>query len=350
MQAINMYKVKDLRIESVEKPSPEEDEVLIKVMAVGVCGSDIPRINKKGAHTSPIIPGHEFAGEIVELGKRIQDYKIGDHVSVAPLMPCYTCKWCQEGEYGLCEDYLYYGSRNDGAFAEYIAVKSANVVKIADDLPFDWGALMDPLANAIHVFIRGEVTKNDTLTIFGMGAIGLLAIQYAKYLGIKKVIAVDIQDGKLISAKENGADHVVNSSKENVNEKINDYTNGHGTSAVFEISGSSIAQIQAVQAARKMGRIVFHGISNEDLNIPNKVLDYILRGQLTLKGSWNSFSEPFPGNEWSTAADLLNTRQIDASKLITHKYGLNGIPKVFERIDTEEFFFNKIMFYPNNKK
>lgn len=350
MKAIVMHAIKDLKVTEVKKPSPKADEVLLKIYAVGVCGSDIPRINKKGSHVLPIIPGHEFAGQIVEIGTNVTGWKINDKATAAPLIPCNKCNWCKQGIYSLCEDYKYYGSRNNGAFAEYLAVKSANLVKLDKNLPYDWGATIDPAANAIHAFLRADVTKNDTLTVFGMGSIGLFAVQYAKVIGIKNIISIDVNDKKLEAAKESGANHVINSRKEDVSEKVKEYTNGEGSSVVFDMSGSPIAQVQALQVARKMGRIVYLGISNSNLDYPKDAVEKILREQLSIMGSWNSFSNPFPGREWTEAADLMSQRKLNPDKIITQKLELDDVPETFRKLDEEPFYFNKIMFYPHGKK
>ncbi|MFD1416755.1 galactitol-1-phosphate 5-dehydrogenase [Oceanobacillus jeddahense] len=349
MKAVQMFAVKDLRVNEVEKPAPQDDEVLLKIMAVGVCGSDIPRINHKGPHVLPVIPGHEFAGEVIEVGKEVTGWEVSDRAAVAPLIPCNQCEWCEQGLYSLCEDYKYYGSRNDGAFAEYLAVKAENLLKLNKTTPFDWGATVDPAANAIHAFFRGDIGKEDTLTVFGMGAIGLFAIQYAKAIGITKIIAVDINTEKLETAKSCGADYLINSGNESVIEKIKEYTNGDGTTAVLEMSGAAIAQVQAVQAAAKMGRIVYLGINNGNLDIPNDAINKILRGQLSIIGSWNSFSNPFPGKEWTESVRLMEEGKLNPGKLITHRLGLDDVPEVFRKIDKEPFHFNKIMFYPHGE-
>lgn len=350
MKAIVMHAIKDLKVTDVKKPSPKSDEVLLKIHAVGVCGSDIPRINKKGSHILPIIPGHEFAGEVVEIGTDVTGWEIHDKATAAPLIPCNECKWCKQGIYSLCEDYKYYGSRNDGAFAEYLSVKAANMVKLDKDVPYDWGATIDPAANAIHAFLRANIIRNDTLTIFGMGAIGLFAIQYAKVIGIENIIAIDVNDKKLEAAKECGANIVINSRNEDALQKVKEYTNGQGTSAVFEMSGSPIAQVQALQVASKMGRIVYLGISNSNLDYPKDAVEKILRGQLSIMGSWNSFSKPFPGREWTEAAELMAKGELNPDKIITQKLGLDDVPETFRKIDEEPFYFNKIMFYPHGEK
>lgn len=349
MKAIVMTEIKHLELRNVDMPLPEPDEVLVKIMAVGVCGSDIPRILKFGSHVLPIIPGHEFAGEIVGLGDDVKGWKIGDKVSAAPLIPCNECEWCKKGIYSLCEDYKYYGSRNDGAFAQYLAVKAENLLKLSEDTPFDWGATIDPAANAIHAFFRAKAGGEDTLAVFGLGAIGLFAIQYAKVLGMKRIIAVDINDDKLEVAKKCGATHIVNSLKEDPVEKVLEYTDGEGVSVSFDMSGVPSAQVQAVLVAGKMGRIVYLGISHAGLSYPEKAVDNILRYQLSVIGSWNSFSSPFPGREWTEAARLMDEKKFNPELLISHKLPLEEVPEIFEKIEKKEIVFNKIMFYPNGR-
>lgn len=350
MKAILMKKVKDLQYVDYPKPSPKEDEVLLKIMAVGVCGSDIPRMLVYGSHVLPIIPGHEFAGCVEELGTDVKGWNIGDKATAAPLLPCNNCEMCKKGIYSLCEDYKYYGSRNNGAYAQYLCVKAENLLRLDKDTPYDWGATIDPAANAIHAYLRGDGTKEDTVCVFGLGAIGLFAVQYAKYLGCKQIIAVDINDDKLNDAKKCGATDTINSLKVDLLEEIDHITQKNGANLVLEMSGFPGAQHQAILSASKMGRIVFLGISHKGLELSAEAVDKIERYQLSIKGSWNSFSNPFPGFEWTEAAKLMNNKGFNPDLLISHKYPLSKLPEVFKRIDKKDpsFVYNKIMFYPHN--
>ena len=347
MRAIQMTEVKHLQLIETAKPAPGSDEVLLKIMAVGICGSDIPRILQFGSHVLPIIPGHEFAGEIVEIGSEVGGWEIGDRACAAPLLPCHECEWCQKGEFSLCEKYKYYGSRNDGAFAEYLAVKAENLVKLSQDTPFDWGATVDPAANAIHAFLRGDVTPEDSVCVFGLGAIGLFAIQYAKAMGIKTIVAVDIDDSKLENAVECGATFTVNSLKNDAVKAVLDHTNGKGVTVSFDMSGAPVAQHNAILVTGKMGSVVFLGISHKGLELSEQAVDNILRYQLAIKGSWNSFSNPFPGKEWTEAARLMGEKKLNPDLLISHKLLLEDVPDTFKKIDEKSIIFNKIMFYPN---
>lgn len=359
MKAILMRAPKDLKYEEYPDPVPESDEVLIKVMAVGVCGSDIPRMLVYGAHVSPIIPGHEFAGKIVKVGSGVKDWKVGDKASAAPLLPCGECEWCKKGIYSLCENYKYYGSRNNGAYAQYLAVKADNLLRLDADTPYAWGATIDPAANAVHAFLRGNGTGDDTVMVYGLGAIGLFAVQYAKYLGCKTIIVSDVNDDKLETARQCGATYTINSLKEDPVAKAKEYTNGKGADFVMDMSGVPTAQHQAILSAGKMGRVVFLGISHKGLNLSAQAVDQIERYQLTVRGSWNSFSNPFPGFEWTKSAELMNEKVFNPDLLISHRFPLEELPSVFAKIaanyDPENrnnpnfkpFVYNKIMFYPN---
>lgn len=348
MKAIRMRAPKDLKFEEVPEPVIKDDEVLMKIMAVGVCGSDIPRMLVYGAHVSPITPGHEFAGKIIEVGKNVEGWKAGDKASAAPLLPCNECEWCKKGIYSLCEDYMYYGSRNDGAYAQYLAVKAENLLRLDADTPYAWGATIDPAANAVHAFLRADATGEDTVCVYGLGAIGLYALQYARILGCKTIIASDIDDSKLEVAKKCGATHVINSIKEDPVEKVLEITNKRGVTFAVDMSGVPSAQHQAILSTGKMGRTVFLGISHKGLELSEHAVDLIERYQISVIGSWNSFSNPFPGFEWTESAKLMNEKKFDPDVLISHRLELDKLPGIFRQIDSRELTgYNKIMFYPN---
>lgn len=350
MKAVRMYAPRDLRVEEVEIPSYEADECLIKVMAVGVCGSDIPRVNQYGAHVSPIIVGHEFGGEVVETGAGITKFKKGDKVTCPPLIPCGKCKYCEMGEYSLCEDYDYYGSRRDGAFAQYIAVKEGNLLKVDDKVSYEDAATTDPCANALHSMGIAEFKPGDSVCVYGAGPIGLFAIQYAKIKGASKIIAVDMWPEKLALAKKNGADEVIDSTKENPAEKVMELTGGNGTDVVIDYSGAPVCQKAAILSAAKLGRVVFLGISHKGLELSEKEVDMIMRRELSVKGSWNSFTKPFPGSDWTGSVELYEKYGMTAKDIISHRLSLDEAPAIFEKIANEKFFFSKIMFYPNGQE
>ena len=346
MKAVKMHAIKDLRVEDVPKPSPGPDEVLLKIHAVGVCGSDIPRANKKAPHVLPLILGHEFAGEVVELGSGVTKLTVGDRVAAAPLIPDPNDPWSKQGLFSLSEGYKYYGSRNDGAFAEFLAVKEANCVNLADNVPYDWGATVDPAANALHACWRAELCACDTMAVFGVGGIGQFSMQYAKGLGVETIIAVDIDDEKLAIAEKSGATHIINAANKDPVQEILKITDNQGVTVVLEMAGAPATQLQSIMAAKKRGRVVFLGISNAPLDLPASAVDKILRHEVCVMGSWNSFSAPFPGAEWTESARLMAEGKLNPEILITHRLGLDDIPQTFAKVDSEPFSFIKLMFYP----
>jgi len=345
MKAVRMYAPRDLRLEQIPVPQIKDDEALIKVMAVGICGSDIPRINELGAYLSPITPGHEFAGEIVQTGKDLKAFKVGDRVTVPPILPCFKCEYCEQGHYALCKDYKYFGSRNDGAFAQYLAVPELNLLKIEENVTFEAAATTDPLANALHAIKRSGFKAGDSACVVGVGAIGLFALQYMKAKGATVVAAVDVNDKKLEAAKNCGADVVINGLANDVIDQIIAATDG-GADVCIDASGFPAAQHNAIMATAKHGTMVLLGISHKPLELSEKCVDQIMRGEKAVIGSWNSFSKPFPGWEWTHGVECLADGTIDAEKVITHKLPLEDVSDIFDKIYKKEIFFNKILFLP----
>ncbi|MDL2236895.1 galactitol-1-phosphate 5-dehydrogenase [Christensenellaceae bacterium OttesenSCG-928-K19] len=350
MKAVRMYKPGDLRVEDVPVPAPKDNEALVRVMACGVCGSDIPRVNKYGAHIAPLTIGHEFAGKIVEVGKDVKGFKVGDKVTVPPLIPCYKCEWCEKGIYSLCEDYDYFGSRRDGAMAEYVAVPEPNLLKVPDNVSYLDAATTDPCGNALHGIAQANLKPGEVFVAYGAGPIGLFAVQVAKEMGASKVFAVDMGDEKCKVAKECGADVVIDASKEDPVEVIKRETNGSMADVVIDFTGAPVAQKKAIDCAGKMARVVLLGISHQGLNLEEKQVDNIMRGQISVIGSWNSFTKPFPGDDWFKGLELFEKGAITAKPMISHKLSLDEAPDMFKAIDKGGIFFNKILFLPHGEE
>ncbi|MCL4378917.1 MAG: galactitol-1-phosphate 5-dehydrogenase [Actinobacteria bacterium] len=284
MRAVQLFAPSDLRCVEVEKPKIEDKkDVIVKVKACGVCGSDLMRVMVKGAHKHPITIGHEFSGIVDEIGSSEIDLKIGDRVTVVPLVPCGKCDYCKIGQHVLCDNYSYYGSRIDGAMAEYIKVNSNNIIKIPLNVDFESGAMTDPVAVSLHAVRKTKIEPGQTVAVFGLGAIGLITVQWLKYSGCSEIYAIDIFNEKLELAEKLGADMCINAKNENAVEVINNRTNKKGLDIVIELAGSKISQIQAIDSVRKLGRVIFCGISYDDLVIPNSTLSKILRCEIDLK-------------------------------------------------------------------
>ncbi len=345
MKSLLLYEAGDLRCEEIEIPKITPGNVLVKVKAVGVCGSDIPRVNIYGAYQPRTVMGHEFSGEIVEVNEA-GAWKKGDRVVVPPLIPCGECHWCQSGNYSLCENYDYFGSRRNGAMAEYVDVPITNLLALPDGVSYEAAAMVDPAANAIHAIWNGTLQAGDTVAVYGCGPIGMFAIQFAKILGAKSIIAVDLKKEKLDVAQEIGADYVINCLESDPVKEINQITNGNGVNLVLETSGSPIAQNQCVCSAGKLGKAVFVGISHRNLELTKEAVNNILRRELIIKGSWNSFSNPFPGKEWTYSLQMMDEGKLKTDPLVSHRLPLEEGPAIFKKFSEKDFFFNKVLFLP----
>jgi L-iditol 2-dehydrogenase len=347
MRAVRLFSPGDVRCVEVDIPQIEkDDDVIIKVKACGVCGSDIPRVMVKGAYRYPITIGHEFAGEVVSIGPKVSNVVPGDRVTVMPLIPCGECAYCKVGEYYMCDNYEYYGSRVDGAMAEYIRVTSKNCLKLPMGVDYEMGATTDPVSVALHAVNKLNVEAGQSAVVLGLGAIGYFCAQWLKAIGCSKVFVVDIIDEKLKLAERMGIDYCINGKKQDVVSSIKEINGGRGVDVAVEVAGSPITQIQALQVVRKAGKVVLCGISYDELVIPNPVLSKILRGELQIFGAWNSSIAPLPINEWESALMFMKNGKLKVNLLITHRYRLEECQKAFNMMHNREEMFIKVLFKP----
>jgi L-iditol 2-dehydrogenase len=342
MMACNLRGIGDLRYEEVLVPQRGPDEVLLQVKAAGICGSDIPRIFEKGTYHFPTIPGHEFAGLIVDAPEE-DAALLGKRAAVFPLIPCRECEACQIGEYPQCNNYDYYGSRRDGAFAEYIAVKKWNLVFIPDTVPFEHAAMCEPCAVAIHALSQAGIGLGDTAAIFGAGPIGLLAAQIAGGWGAARIVLVDVDEAKLDFAGELGFTYRVNSRKEDPAEYIRRLSGGKGADVALEAAGASSAVEGCLRSVKTFGQVILMGNPAKNMDISQKAYWEILRKQLTLRGTWNS-SYNGARNDWQLAISCMENGILRLSKLITHRFSLAECNRAFELARQRVEFYVKIMF------
>lgn len=239
MKALVITGISKVELQDLEIPKYKDDEVLIKVKYCGICGSDLPRALDGGVHSFPIVVGHEFSGQIVEVGEKVKNVKVGDRVTAGALLPCGKCEACQQGRPAMCSNYGFIGSRQNGAMAEYVAVKSQNVVKLPDEVDYKEGAMIEPLTVALHGIQRINIKAGATALVFGAGTIGLLALQCLKAVGAGKVYMVDVVDKKLELAKKLGADDVINSMKVDLNEYLTEHGKPEVVVEKFRITYSS---------------------------------------------------------------------------------------------------------------
>lgn len=316
MKALVLHGRKDLRYEEMETPSIGDDEILVKVMSTGICGSDLPRVLGNAAHYCPIVLGHEFSGSVVQIGKNVTRWALGDDVAGIPLVPCGSCEDCQRGDYALCKHYTFIGSRIFGSFAEYVKIPAKNAVKLPSGVSYDQGAFFEPATVALHgLFVMNFRGGYDTAVV-GAGTIGLLTIQCAKALGAKRIFAFDISEEKLAKAKTCGADVCLNTTSDSFRDIIRQEMGGRGFEMVIETAGVEFTEILSLEIASNKGTVMYIGTPSKNVTMKPKEFEYLNRKELTVRGSWMSYSSPFPGREWDLAGYYFQQGLLNAEPLI----------------------------------
>ena len=338
MRAAVMYSPGDIRLEERPRPRAGRDEVLLKVAAVGVCGSDIPRMLTKGAHRMPIVCGHEFSGEIAELGEGVDTFEAGELVGVAPLIPCRRCDQCLTGSFSRCRDYDYFGSRRDGAYAEFVAAPIGNLLKTPEGIDPRAVAMTDPASIALHAVWKAPITVGTRGGVIGCGPIGLFAIQWMRMMGAADVVAIDISEQKLAMAREAGATRTFLSTET--------LPAALACDLIVEAAGHPSSINAAARLAAPGGHVVFIGIPLGDVSLENKTFAHFLRQEITLHGAWNSFGAPFPGAQWTETLKRFGSGELKWEFMISHELGLEALPDTFTMFKTRNEFFSKVMFRP----
>lgn len=348
MKALNLHGVGDLRFEEVPTPVAKEGEVLLKIKACGICGSDIPRVMTKGTYHFPTIPGHEFAGQIVEVGKGCDAALVGRRATVFPLLPCRSCDMCEVGAYAQCRNYNYFGSRCDGGFAEYIAVPVWNLVLASDNVDYRELAMAEPCSVALHTLRQAGIVVGDTVCIFGAGPIGIMLAKWSHAWGAAKAILVDVDAKKCDFARSLGFSHVFCGGTKDAVEYVNAVTNGKGADVVVEGAGVSASFEAVMFAAKYFGKVVLMGNPSKEMVLSQQGYWQIMRKQLQLFGTWNSgFGSD--GGDWKLTVEAMESGKLDLLPLITHCYHLEDGLRPFEMITSKKEFFNKVMYVMEEK-
>lgn len=347
MKSLNLYGKQDIRFE--ESPEPvikKADEVIIKIKAVGICGSDISRYKKLGPYVEGMTFGHEFSGVVTEIGSEVRGIQLGDRVAACPTFYCGECESCRKGELSRCKKLTVIGARHPGAYAEYVKLPAENIVPLPDNVDFDTAALIEPSSVVAHGYYRTRIQPGAEVAVMGCGSIGLLAVQWAKIFGAKKVYAIDIDDSKLDIAKEVGADILINSLENPAHTQLLEQTDGNGVDLAVESAGSPITSAQVLALPKKGGEVVFMGIPYADVHIERFYFEKIVRNELRVLGSWNAISSPFPGKEWDSSIHYMSTGQINVKPMISYRLKLEEGPETFDQIINKKGSYVKVLFYP----
>ena len=329
MRAWVLHGIGDLRLETVKPPRPGSGEVLVSVKAAGICGSDIPRIFDTGAHVHPLIPGHEFAGVVEDLGQGVDPAWRKKRVGIFPLLPCQKCLPCERGAYELCRSYRYLGSRCNGGFAEYVAVPAWNLVELPKNVSFEEAAMLEPMAVAVHALRRGteELTldMDAPVAVCGLGPIGLLLVMFLLEAGYRNLYAVGKKESQKARAVSMGIlpDHYLDSRTSRPEECLKSC--GDGMAIFFECTGRSHVTAMGVECARPAGRVVLVGNPCSHVAFEKEIYWRILRNQLTVIGTWNSSFAGEGENDWDYVLERLETGCIAPAGLISHRFSLERL-------------------------
>jgi L-iditol 2-dehydrogenase len=334
-----------LRFEYEDVPEPilGDDEVLIRVRACGICGSDVHGMDgSTGRRRPPIVMGHEASGVIARLGRNVQGFSQGDRVTFDSTVYCGDCWFCRRGQINLCENRRVLGVsceeyRRHGAFADYVAVPQRILYRLPEKVSFEQAAMIEALSIAFHAVCRSGVTINDTAVVVGAGMIGLLVVQTLRLAGCGTIIAVDLDEGKLSLAKKLGADVAFNPAACDVTAETARLTDGRGADLAFEVVGMGPSLQTAVGSLRKGGRLTLVGNLSPQVPLP---LQAVVTRELTLLGSCSSCGE------YPACLAMLARGTVNVDALITAVAPLADGPQWFDRLYHKEPGLLKVILQP----
>lgn len=343
MKALLLKQYMELELTDLPQPEIGANDVLVRVRACGICGSDVHGLDgSTGRRIPPIVMGHEAAGTIEAVGRDVKAWKPGDRVTFDSTVSCGKCHFCRRGEINLCDNRQVLGVscgdyRRNGAFAEYVSVPENILYRLPEGLPFEHAAMIEAVSIAVHAVNLTPHELGDTAVVVGSGMIGQLTVQAAKVAGFGRVFAVDIDDAKLERAKSLGADEVFNSKNCDVAAEIAARTNGHGADAALEAVGATDPIKTAISCVRKGGTVTLIG------NITPKIelnLQAIVTRQIRLQGSCAS------SGEYPACIDLLSRGAIRVDSMISAKSPLDEAASWFDRLYKHEPNLMKVIVQP----
>ena len=344
MKAAVLHVRDDIRLGDWPTPGVGAGEVLIRIRATGICGSDIPRVLGNAAHNYPIVLGHEFSGEVVEIGTGVASVRPGDRVTGAPLVPCFNCADCQRGDYSQCKHYSFVGSRQQGSFAEYLCLPERHVVRFDANVSFEQAAFFEPSTVGLHAIKVADYRGGEDVAILGGGTIGLFTAQWARIMGARRVVVFDIDDDRLELARKLGADLTINTRDAGFVDRVSEITGNRGFAFVFETAGVETTMRLALEIAGNKSSVCFVGTPTKDLTFTPRLWENINRKELRLTGSWMSYSAPFPGNEWQLTAHCFATGDLRFDeRLVFKRFPLERVADAFALFRTPGVVKGKVL-------
>jgi L-iditol 2-dehydrogenase len=342
MLAAFYYNNRDVRVEEIPIPSIGEDEALLKVMASGICGSDV--LEWYRVPKAPRVLGHEATGVINKVGSKMTNVRVGDRVFVSHHVPCNTCRYCQRGNHTACHT-LHTTNYYPGGFAQYIQIPKINVkcgiYKLPDAMSFEEGTFIEPLACVSRGQRLANLQKNDSLLIIGSGISGILHAQLAKFKGIENIVVADINPFRLELAKKFGARYALNA-KDSLPEKLKEVNDGHLADQVVVCTGATSAAMSAMDCVESGGTILFFAVPDPTvkLSVP---INQFWRNEITMRTSYGAAP-----NDLEDSLRFLATGKLNVKDMITHKLGLREAQEGF-RLMAEAGQSLKVILEPNSE-
>ena len=334
MKALLLTAPSTLAIVDFPTPAIADDEVLVRIHACGICGSDFHGWDgSSGRRQAPLIMGHEASGEIVATGPRVEKWHAGDRVTFDSTIYCGVCHFCCQGQINLCENRRVVGVspteyKQHGAFAEFVAVPSRILYRLPDTLPFDQAAMIEPVSIAVHAVQRITIAATDTVVVVGSGMIGLLIVQALRWAGAKRIVAVDLAENRLTLARRLGATHTFNPSTSDVAAEVARLTEGLGADAAFEVVGLTPTVNLAIAVLKRSGSCVLVG------NLSPKTQDFPLQAvvtkEITVTGTCSS------AGEYPLCLDLIARGVIDVKPMIETVAPLEDGAAWFEKLSAKD--------------
>jgi D-arabinitol dehydrogenase (NADP+) len=330
MECIVINKPREMVLTQREVPTPKEDEVLIKVMASGICGTDVHIYRGDYLGDYPVIPGHEFSGEVSAVGSRVKRFKSGDRVAVEPNIACDNCEACLNNRQNFCENWQAVGVTLPGGMEQYVTAPEKAVFGIGS-LPFDQAAFVEPLSCVIHGIERTPIEPADRVVLLGAGPIGDLMLQMVRIRGAAQVTMLESNPGRVQLARELGADDVVGSLED---------LKPDGYDVVIDATGVLPVMSRSIDFARKGGTVLLFGVPPSGKNVEFDAFKIFQKG-LTLLSSYTSVRNSFQ------AVGLLQSGQVKVEKLISHHLPLKEMHRAIEMIEAHDPSVKKVMMLPN---
>ena len=343
MKALVLEQYKVLKLIDMPIPAFGPDDLLVKVKACGICGSDVHGYDgSTGRRLPPIVMGHEAAGVVEAVGDNVKDFQPGDRVTFDSTVSCGNCFFCSRGQINLCDNRQVLGVstpefKRHGAFAEYVTVPRRICYKLPDALSFEHAALIEAVSIAVHGVNRTPVRLGDTCVVVGAGMIGSLTIQAARLAGCDQVIAIDLEDRKLAMARSFGAKYTFNPKTDDVVAKVKEVTGGRGADSAIDCVGATAPIHTCLNVVRKGGHVTLIGNVTPKIDLP---LQVVVSRELTLYGSCAS------NGEYPECITLMASGKINVDPIISARISLEEGPKYFERLYGHDQELMKVIFTP----